>query len=134
MSQDKPDTRSSSDEELHSASAWPHAFHSSLCSSVCQLLYASSPSMANLNCSQPELRRRLTGCNTCSGLRTEFELELGLRVGHSLCLQVIGLPVLVVLIKALSLCRRFAMALLATILAVMVPSCADWQCTEALSQ
>lgn len=51
MSQDKPDTRSSSDEELHSASAWPHAFHSSLCSSVCQLLYASSPSMANLNCS-----------------------------------------------------------------------------------
>lgn len=132
MSQDKPDTRSSSDEELQSASAWPHAFHSSLCSSVCQLLYASSPSMANLNCNQPELRRRLTGCNTCSGLRTE--LELGFWALDSLCLQVIGLPVLVVLIKALSLCRRFAMALLATMLVVMVPSCADWQCTEAVSQ
>lgn len=88
--------------------------------------------MANLNCSQPELR--LTGCNTCSGLRTEFELELGFWALDSLCLQVIGLPVLVVLIKALSLCRRFAMALLATMLVVMVPSCADWQCTEALSQ
>lgn len=39
MSQDKPDTRSSSDEELHSASAWPHAFllsvQLSLSASVC---------------------------------------------------------------------------------------------------
>lgn len=66
---------------------------------------ASSRSMSNLNCSQPELRQRqkqrLTSCNTCSGLRTEAEFEL-----RSLCLQVIGLPVLVVLIKALSLCRE----------------------------
>lgn len=44
---------------------------------------ASSRSMANLNCNQPELRQRqrqrqrLTGCNTCSGLRTEAEFELG---------------------------------------------------------